>query len=269
EQAGRSTPQELLLLLQMLTGAYELVRRSPMAQTILELAVVKLATREAWQSLDEISRRLEQAGAGAAPAGGTAATSRPMPPEALRSLPRSPSAEPAEPRAPARAPQPVPPTTAADSGEVPPPPAPEPTSAAPEPTSAAPEPAPAELPEAVRSTWPAFLERLGEKKMSLAAYLAHARPLSLEGGTLVVGLPGFALHQEVLSVAGHSRLIDQLLSELCGAALTVRYVTLADPAEGGAPASAPPAAETAAPPIVQEIVHLFNATILDQPRPTA
>ncbi|MBI2105018.1 MAG: DNA polymerase III subunit gamma/tau [Candidatus Omnitrophica bacterium] len=226
EQANRSTPQELLLFLQMLTGAYELVRRSPMAQAILELAVVKLATREAWQSLDEISRRLEQAGAGALPAGGTAAAARPAP--------RSPSA----------------------MGDEPP--------AA---MSAAPEAAPAELPDAVRSTWPTFLERLGAKKMSLAAYLAHARPLSVEGATLIVGLPGFALHQEVLSVAEHSRLIDRLLSELCGAALTVRYVTLAEPVDAGS-ASAQSEAEAAAPPIVQEIVNLFNATILDQPRPT-
>ena len=59
EQAGGVSPQELLVFLQLLTGAYELVRRSPMAQLVLELAVIKLATREEWQSLSEISRRLE------------------------------------------------------------------------------------------------------------------------------------------------------------------------------------------------------------------
>ena len=240
EQAGRSTPQELLLFLQILTGAYELVRRSPMAQTMLELAVVKLATREAWQSLDEISRRLEQAAAGAPPVGGSTTASRQAPSEVLR---------------PARPPSPVPdePRVHADASEPDQPTASEPAAAS-------------TLPDMMRSTWPVFLERLGEKKMSLAAYLAHAKPLQLEGGTLVVGLPGFALHQEVLSVAEHSRLIDRLLSELCGTALTVRYVTMTE-AEEPASASAPAAPPAAAPPIVQEIVHLFNATILDQPRP--
>ena len=75
--------------------------------------------------------------------------------------------------------------------------------------------------------------------LSLAAYLAHAKPLQLEVGTLVVGLPGFALHQEVLSVAEHSRLIDRLLSELCGGPVTVQYLTVPDESE-----PAPSAAST-------------------------
>ena len=122
------------------------------------------------------------------------------------------------------------------------------------------------VPEAFATLWPVFLERLGAKKMSLAAYLADAKPLSLDVGDLTVGLPGFALHHEVLTVADNRRLIEGLLSELAKTRLTVRYTTL--PESLKAPAdfpSAPAAPASSVSPVVQAIVTLFNATILDRP----
>ena len=239
EQAGKSTPQELLLFLQMLTGAYELVRRSPMAQTILELVVIKLATREQWQSLDQISRRLEQLSVG------SPSLIRPAPPNvqlpAETAHPQGP-APPANPRQQLTEPSPV---------EIPSP------AAAPSDT----------VPHELSAIWPTFLERLGQQKMSLAAYLAHAKPLTFEHGILTVGVARFALHQEVLSVTENRKLIEKLLSELCQGPIRVEYVTLTEPIES-LRSPAEPAAHAAAPPIVQDIVTLFNATILDQPRPT-
>jgi DNA polymerase-3 subunit gamma/tau len=215
EQAGRTSPQELLLFLQILTGAYELIRRSPMAQTILELAVIKLATREEWQSLADISRKLERLSTG------------PLAP---------PVTEPGHPAA-GR----VGDSHAETAGRGTTPPA---------------------ASQAVLEVWPAFLERVGAQKMSLAAYLAHARPLGMEGTTLAIGVPGFALHQEVLSLTENRRLIERLLSELCGAAVAVRYVTVADESEPTPSAAGP---EAPAPPIVQDIVNLFNATVIHRP----
>ena len=116
--------------------------------------------------------------------------------------------------------------------------------------------------------WPVFLERLGAQKMSLAAYLAEAIPLHVEGKTLTIGLPGFALHQEVLTVLEHRRLIERLLAELYQMPLSVQYATLPEPAATSPSAASSVAAPSSAPPIVQDIVELFNATILDQPRPT-
>ena len=115
--------------------------------------------------------------------------------------------------------------------------------------------------------WPVFLERLGEKKMSLAAYLAEAKPLRVEGGVVTVGLPGFALHQEVLTIVEHRRLIEGLLSELAQSRLSVRYTTLPAAARSVGPGQPPPPLkpEPAVPPVVQDIVNLFNATILDRP----
>ena len=79
-----------------------------------------------------------------------------------------------------------------------------------------------------------------------------------------IGLPGFALHQEVLSAGENKRLIERLLSELCQRQVIVEYATMPEPTEEpAAPARTAPPPD--APPIVQDIVNLFNAT-LDRPR---
>ena len=124
-------------------------------------------------------------------------------------------------------------------------------------------------PDALAAQWPIFLERLGAQKISLAAYLAEAIPLHVEGNTLTIGLPGFALHQEVLTVLEHRRLIERLLAELYQMPLSVQYATLPEPAPSQSSAAPSAAAPSSAPPIVQDIVRLFNATILDQPPRTA
>ena len=230
-QASHTVPQELLLCLQVVSGAYELVRRSPMAQTILELVVIKLATREEWQSLDQISRRLEQLGSGVPPSG---LSQKPM--SATPTIAQAPT-----PAAPAATPPTVTPVSA------------------PAPTVAT-----LDAPETLVEQWPIFLEQLGAQKMSLAAYLADAKPMHLENGTLTIGLPGFALHQEVLTVLENRRLIERLLGELLRGPVMVQYATLPE-SEMGDAVSQPQAVDTSAPAIVQDIVRLFNATVLDQP----
>ncbi len=235
EQAGRLPSGEWLLLLQLLLGAYDLMRRSPMPQTVLELVLIRAATREPWQSLDEISRRLEQLGRS-----GAASSSDPV----RAAVPRPAPVQAAPVSTPPRAAVPL----KAEAVETTPQP-------------------PVELSSELLAIWPPFLEQLGSQKMSLAAYLADARPLQLDEGRLTVGLPGFALHQEVLSVPEHRRIIEKLLSELYQRKVSVEYSVL--PADA-APASAAlsPSADPAAPAIVQDIVKLFNATVLDRPRPT-
>jgi DNA polymerase III gamma/tau subunit len=231
EQATRCSLQELVVLLQVATGAYELVRRSPMAQTILELIVIKLATRGQWQSIDEISRRLERLATESRSASGT--------------LPASP-----QPDSQSQRTSPIEATT----------PTPQP--------SHAPASAPVSMQgtgsEELLALWPKFLEQLGAQKMSLAAYLADAKPLQLQQGTMTVGLPAFALHQEVLGLTENRRLITKLLSQLCGTTVSVDYMTLPEQPE---PSRHPPASEESAtaPPIVQDIVKLFDATLLNRP----
>ena len=239
-QAAALTPQELLLVLQLLTGAYELIRRSPMAFTLLELLVLKLCARERWESLEQISKRLEELAAGAPPRSPAPVQGR------AAHLAPGPVGTPVRPSADAAAPAPT--AAQATAGQ-----------------PAAPgAPVLAGVPEELAAAWPAFLERLGAQRMSLAAYLADSRPLSREGRMLTVGLPAFALHQEVLSATENKRLIERLLAELLRAPVAVQYTTMPEPAEPAAPEA--PAPGPAAPPIVQDIVNLFNAT-LERPRP--
>ena len=235
-QAAETSLPSLLVFLQILSGAYELVRRSPMAQTILELVVLKLATREEWQSLEEITRRLEQLQAGEPAAPGSQPPAASARPPAAGSAPSS-KREPIE--APARA---------------------QAVAAAPTPDVA---PAAGGVPEQLNALWPTFLERLGTQKMSLAAYLANSRPLRLSGQTLTIGLPGFVLHQEVLSTVDNRRLIERLLAEVAGHALTIQYGTLPD--DASAEAAGPDAVPEDTPVVVQDIVKLFNATVLNRP----
>ena len=260
EQASHVNSQELLLFLQVLTSVYESVRRSPMSQTMLELAVIKLSMREEWCSLDEISQRLERLASGSSPIStvpgsipqrGSDERLRNQPSSATIATSRPPSAPPAPPSI--AAPASLNRTAQADGGTVLEPSADEPK------TNTSPE---------LLEAWSAFLERLGAQKMSLAAYLMEARPVAFDAGTLTVGLPGFALHQEVASGTENRRLIERLLSEVLKAPVTVQYTTLTAPVERLAPAKAVPVVDATTPPIVQDIVNLFNATIMDQPKPT-
>ena len=241
EQARHATAEEWLVMVQLLTGAYELARRSPFAQAVVELVLIKLATRESWASLEQMIQRLER----------------------LASL--APSAS-------ARAVQPHAPASAATNTQL---------SLSRRSTDASPEEPGEEgslAIEHVAAQWPAVLERLGRRKMSLAAYLAETRPLSVTGDRLEVGIPGFALHQEVLTSIEHLRLIETVLQEVFGQPVHVRYATLPPPglADTSLQTAAQPSGfpgeplrsstpEREAPPIVQEIVKLFNATLVNPP----
>ncbi|MBI2174860.1 MAG: hypothetical protein HYU33_06665 [Candidatus Omnitrophica bacterium] len=119
--------------------------------------------------------------------------------------------------------------------------------------------------EAIVSLWPEFLEKLGQQKMSLSAYLADSRPVALKENVLTVGLPSFSLHQEVLSHSDNRKLITNLLNSLCQSHLTMSYTTLTEsPSEElSKPSTSNP---SAAPTVVQDIVKMFNATLIDRPR---
>ena len=249
-QAAPWSVQELLVLLQMATSVYELIRRSPVAQTLLELLVIKLATRDAWQSLDELARRLEHLStrhdAGEAIASTSTASHLTAVEPTARLITRPPESQTATTNP---APSPLP--SAESVGG----------------SSSVAAPAAGQLPGSVHAVWTTFLERLGSQKMSLAAYLMDAQPLGCEQGLLTVGLPGYALHYEVLSLPDNRRLIDRLLTELSGTSISVQYTTVQTvPAPGADAATTAPRPPGSDSPVIQDIVNLFNATIVDRPQ---
>ncbi len=266
EQAQLSSPEELLLMLQMLTGAYELARRSPFAQAILEFALIKLARRESWTSLEQIIQRLERLAHGAT---SHAPAIPDLPASSASFVPRSqqtpsivssstPTAEPA--RSQGEHPDSTPRAQATELID-----------------SQKPETSEGEgnlsLAQVVEQ-WPQVLERIAQQKMSLAAYLMSARPMSIHGHRLDVGLPAFSLHQEVLTTVEHLRLVEQILRHVFHQPLGIQYSTLPEPAVSELASSATPhdpstivteSSSQPVPPIVQDIVKLFDATIVDRP----
>ena len=96
--------------------------------------------------------------------------------------------------------------------------------------------------------------------------------MALTGTTLQIGLPGFALHQEVLSSAEYLRVVEEMIADIAGCRLSVSYTTLPElpPGTPAIPATSGAAVvrmSSDSPPIVHDIVQLFNATILP-PKPT-
>jgi len=103
--------------------------------------------------------------------------------------------------------------------------------------------------------------------------------MQVSGHRIRVGLPAFALHQEVLGLTENLRFVEQALVEVFAQPLKVEYATLPAPAPRPAPtrtvsssgvvevAGPGASAEGAAPvpPIVQDIVKLFDATIINRP----
>jgi len=261
EQAKRVSAEELLMMAQVLAGAYELVRRSPFAQAILEFVLIKLATRESWTSLALVIERLEQLS--------QSSTSR---------RPDAPLLD-----------APVPPSLpAGTTATLKPNTTPEASAKRSVAQAALPESESAEQPSSTVSTaleaavsleqalehWPQVLARLAQQKMSLAAYLADARPLRVMGSVVQVGLPAFVLHQEVLNLPENLRLVEQVLSDVVTQPLTVDYTTLpaSQPSQStssmvqeATESTAPEASGPMAPPILQDIVKLFDATIVNQP----
>ncbi len=240
EQARHATAEEWLVMVQLLTGAYELARRSPFAQAVVELVLIKLATRESWTSLEQMIQRLERL-----------ASLSPASPQLLSSSPT-----------PVSVATPAQPSFSRRSAEA---------------SLAQPSEEGSLAIEHVATQWPTVLERLGQRKMSLAAYLADTRPLSVAGDRLEVGIPGFALHQEVLTSIEHLRLIEAVLQEVFGGPVHVHYATLppdqadtslhtaAQPSASPSEPSRPSPDEREVPPIVQDIVKLFNATLVNPP----
>jgi DNA polymerase-3 subunit gamma/tau len=288
-QAAPHTPEELLMMAQVLTGAYDWMRRTPFAQAILEFALITMATRESWASLPELIERLDRLAQGTS---GTAASH-------VAAAPQSPA--PARAAVPSHAPAPARPAArptsavtvgvdadvAAKAEARSGPGSPASSSVAVEeaaieevadvaaetpPATAVPGAPPGSPLEVLTLAWPKVVDRLGKLKMHVAAYLMEGRPLQLTGGIAQIGLPIFSsLHRDVLTAADNQRLVERLITEVAGLTVTVRYSKLPDTdaprRTSGLSAPGLDAPIAPVPPILKEIVSLFDATIVPTPPP--
>lgn len=304
-QTKTVTTQELLMFLQMLNGAYDLIRRSALSWLVLELVLIQIATRGDWESLEGLIQRAAAAGENAqsTSAARPAQTPRQSPERSAAAQPASPATPPpSKPQAAEQEPKLAPaksapaartqPRTFEVTQSIPSPESREPhtneTAATsedkPAPAAAQPQEVPPPKPaQALKSrrrisaqiqealdeiylNWPEFLEKLGEKKMSLAAYLGESKPIDLDGKKLTIGLAGTSLHAEVLSTRDNRVLVSQVLAEVSKQSFVIEFDTLnADKKPADEP-KGDVEVDDSKPALVQDIVKLFNATVVDQPK---
>jgi DNA polymerase-3 subunit gamma/tau len=191
EQAGRVPTAAVVRLLDLLAAAMEAMRNGADARTQLELALVKAAAPEVDASTRALLARIDRLEAQLAVVGERPPTPAPAPPPPSPDVPSPPP-----PEAPAPPPQPAPPSERPAVPEVPAAalpvePAPEPVSTpvavADAPPAAPGGPAP-ELASLVE-LWPAVLDTVRAENGLLAAILATAHPVAIDGSAVTFAFP--------------------------------------------------------------------------------
>jgi len=80
--------------------------------------------------------------------------------------------------------------------------------------------------ETVQSCWSQLIETLKDEKMSVATFLLEAKPLEVNDGSLIVGIPdGLTFHRESLERPENKRLIEEILARFIGYDLKLVFTT--------------------------------------------
>jgi DNA polymerase-3 subunit gamma/tau len=199
---ARDLPQaEAVRAIDLLADAVAAVKEGADPRTQLELALLKAARPRADASTDALLMRLERLEQGAPDGGGAA-----PPPAPRGEAPKTP--DPAPPQTQAAPPAPGPPL----QGEV-----------------------------EMERLWPAVLERVREAEGGemMAALLAEARPLALEGDVLVLAYPASAsFSKRKIEDRANGERLTQALRLVSGRPLAARF-EIHDGPEGGEESGAP------------------------------
>ncbi|HSZ70494.1 MAG TPA: DNA polymerase III subunit gamma/tau [Solirubrobacteraceae bacterium] len=262
-QAARVGEGVAVRLLEQLAAALEAVKAGADPRTQLELALVKAARPAVDGSLGALLTRIERLERGGAPSPERGPSQPVEVPPAVAPTPAAPpraredesapvAARPRE-DAGASAVAPAPPPAQAAESAPPLPPAPEPPAPeppAPEPpaisTPVTPAPAVAALDvsdlDALVALWPAVLELVGAENKLLSAVLAHAQPVAVRDGELLVAFAATAsFPKKKAEDREHRATVTRALRELTGDAhIRVEYELRDElPAAAGEPEPAP------------------------------
>ena len=245
-QSAALASTDAVRLLDLVSGALEATANGAQARIQLELVLIKAAAPEVDPSTAALLARIERL-EDALGAGGRASAAEPTP------APPAPAAEP-DPAPPAPV-DPAPPAPAAEPDPAPPAPV---ETALPEPASngAAPEL------ETVAACWPAVIDLVGRDNQLLAALLADARPVSLDGRDVTLAFPmSKAFSKRKAEQDDYRRATADALRSVIGAALALRY-ELRETAEPPAGAADGLTQEE----LVKRLVEEFDAQeVLDDP----
>jgi len=269
EQAEHVPAAAVVRLLELLAEAYEAIKAGSEPRTQLELALVKAATPQVDASTRALLARIERLETALSQSAGSPgpASAAPAPPPVTATEPSAvapapppvsapePSAvAPAPPPVSAAEPPPVAPAVSAPASPVPPPastpvaasavavpavaaPVAPPTPAespAPPPADAPPPPAePADVAELL-GLWPAVLDLVRGENALLAAVIADARPVELDGEELTVAFaPGAAFLKKKAEDQANRTVVAEALRQVTGQRFKPSYELRELPAPDG------------------------------------
>ncbi|MDD5679751.1 MAG: DNA polymerase III subunit gamma/tau [Candidatus Omnitrophica bacterium] len=81
--------------------------------------------------------------------------------------------------------------------------------------------------EKVKHAWPAILQEIKSKKISIASYLLEGDITAIEGSSVVLGfIKKFNFHKEVLEHTGNKKFVESVISAILGINVQIKLVTV-------------------------------------------
>ncbi len=304
EEARGFAPADLLRLARLLADAEREMRRSSQPRVLLEMALFEMVSMESAVEMEELLARLEAAGI----TGAAGAATEPAAPRGANPANSTSPARPAgggappSPRAPARAnPEPAPPPRppASPSGRAasgapaasPSRPATETPPASPARPTPPADARPADPPRDARprgnlaiddvcARWDEFVSTVAQRKRTVASFLNHARPLTIEGSRLIFGFSeSDSFHRREVERSDNRALLEEAIFTLFGERVRLEARAMPTSSLASGPAGAAPAPDverTAGPtigtdarglldhPSVQRALLFFDAEVVSR-----
>lgn len=124
----------------------------------------------------------------------------------------------------------------------------------------------------IQEAWPALLNIIKTKKMSVASYLLDGEITAFKDGILIISFPkNYSLHKEALEKKANKHIIEETLKEVLKKNVCVDFITKdlhkADEAAGykdkeAAEKERPTQQESLTEPLIQSAIEIFNGRII-------
>ncbi|MFH1665833.1 MAG: DNA polymerase III subunit gamma/tau [Candidatus Omnitrophota bacterium] len=203
-QLGRLSMEEILYILQNLSHCVTLMKGTIFARAPLEITLIRLTGRGAVMSLAEILSKIDNAEAGGGAGTGPSAGGGEAGPETSTPPPRSGEIEPFVPHESLKGSFPEAASPEGPGGEAGP-----------------------RGPDHSKFNWPAVLNYVKGKKMSVYVFLKAARPVEFSGEKMMIGFgKDHIFYKEALESAANKSVVEEAVSKVMGMPLRVEFTIL-------------------------------------------
>ncbi|MDP3789292.1 MAG: DNA polymerase III subunit gamma/tau [Candidatus Omnitrophota bacterium] len=232
EQAGKFKIEELLYIFYTLSATLNAVKKSEVARFIAEAAFIKLSMRGEFASLADIVDKISSLESNIGQDMPRFEKKIPLPAAAAPPQPIKIEIKNTEPPAEQAMPEDIEDNTN--------------------------EPL---MVEKVRKMWPAVLQDIRGKKISLASYLMEGDIVGIEGTSLVLGfVRKFNFHKETLEHTANKKFVEGIASQVVGQNIQIKFITTE---QSETPDSAGGhAADSEGSSLIQSALDIFNGKII-------